>query len=48
MSKSMYSLVNSDVKLVCDWLNKLKFPDGYICNIGNCVKSIECHRIEES
>lgn len=53
MSKSMYSLVNSDVKLVCDWLNKLKFPDGYICileivsSLSNVIglKSHDCHVI---
>lgn len=41
MPKAMYSLVRSDVKIVCDWLKSLKFPDGYISNIENYVNTSE-------
>ncbi|KAI3520702.1 hypothetical protein L1887_10152 [Cichorium endivia] len=49
----LYTLKKGDVKKVCAWLKKLKFPDGYASNIGNCVniadssfyafKSHDCH-----
>lgn len=42
MAKTTYNLVKSDVKLVCDWLKKLKIFDGYGSNIGNCVNTSEC------
>ncbi|XP_021991209.1 uncharacterized protein LOC110887964 [Helianthus annuus] len=48
-----YTLKKDDVKKVCVWLKKLKFPDGYASNIGSCVnmkvnsfhsfKSHDCH-----
>nr|KAJ0212128.1 hypothetical protein LSAT_V11C400170520 [Lactuca sativa] len=37
MKKRDYTLEKDHVKLVCDWLKKLKFPDDYASNIGNCV-----------
>ncbi|XP_023731489.2 uncharacterized protein LOC111879256 [Lactuca sativa] len=53
IKKGDYTLERVDVKKVCAWLKKLKFPDGYASNIGNCVnikngsfygfKSHDCH-----
>ncbi|KAI3741962.1 hypothetical protein L1987_59641 [Smallanthus sonchifolius] len=48
-----YTLQKDDVKKVCAWLKKLKFPDGYASNVGTLVnikdytfhgfKSHDCH-----
>ena len=53
MPKAKYALDNSQIKMVCDWLSKLKFPDGYASNISQLVdsqkniikgmKSHDCH-----
>ena len=53
LKRGDYTLKNDDLKKVCAWLKKLKFPDGYASNIGNCVnikdtsfyafKSHDCH-----
>lgn len=37
-----YTLSKPDIKLVCDWLKNLKFPDGYASNISNCVNNERC------
>ncbi|KAK9050828.1 hypothetical protein SSX86_030202 [Deinandra increscens subsp. villosa] len=37
-NRGNYTLQKKDVKKVCEWLKKIKFPDGYASNIGNCVK----------
>lgn len=29
-------------KLICEWVKKLKFPDGYASNLGRCVDLKEC------
>ncbi|XP_065874236.1 uncharacterized protein [Euphorbia lathyris] len=51
--KSCYSLSQNQKKLVCDWVKLLRFPDGYVSNLGRCVddkkaklfgmKSHDCH-----
>ena len=35
--KACYSLSTQVKKVVCDWVSKLKFHDGYISNIARCV-----------
>ena len=51
--KACYTLDNRAKKELFDWLTKLKFPDGYVSNMGRCVdkqrsrlfgmKSHDCH-----
>nr|GFD30307.1 hypothetical protein [Tanacetum cinerariifolium] len=51
--KACYSLGKEEKKAVCDWVAKLKFPDGYVSNMTRCVdmkkykmfgvKSYDCH-----
>ncbi|GJU10789.1 hypothetical protein Tco_1133185 [Tanacetum coccineum] len=51
--KACYSLGKDEKKVVCDWVAKLKFPDGYVSNMARCVdmkkykmfgmKSHDCH-----
>ena len=51
--KVCYTLDNRAKKELFDWLTKLKFPDGYVSNMGRCVdkqrsrlfgmKSHDCH-----
>ena len=50
--KANYTLDKNGKKDVCEWVKNLKFPDGYVSNIG-CVdlkkyklfgmKSHDCH-----
>lgn len=35
--KACYSLGKEEKKVVCDWVVKLKFPDGYVSNMARCV-----------
>ncbi|GJS38479.1 hypothetical protein Tco_0563522, partial [Tanacetum coccineum] len=35
--KVCYSLGKEEKKAVCDWVAKLKFPDGYVSNMARCV-----------
>ncbi|GKB71626.1 uncharacterized protein Tco_0933038, partial [Tanacetum coccineum] len=35
--KACYSLGKDEKKVVCDWVSKLKFPDGYVSNMARCV-----------
>ncbi|XP_043817330.1 uncharacterized protein LOC122724999 [Manihot esculenta] len=51
--KACYCLDNQSKMILCDWLKTLKFPDGYVSNLGRCVdsrklrlfgmKSHDCH-----
>ncbi|GJW56767.1 putative transposon, En/Spm-like protein [Tanacetum coccineum] len=51
--KESYTLTKPQVGKICEWLTRLKFPDGYASNLGGCVsledqtfhsfKSHECH-----
>lgn len=51
--KASYTLNKIQLQKVCEWMTKLKFPDGYASNIGGCVnltdynfynfKSHDCH-----
>ncbi|PKA46124.1 hypothetical protein AXF42_Ash015415 [Apostasia shenzhenica] len=48
-----YALSKEKLKIVCEWIKKLKFPDGYVSYIACCVhlqdqriygmKSHDCH-----
>ncbi|XP_071707070.1 uncharacterized protein [Rutidosis leptorrhynchoides] len=40
--KAAYTLTKPQLKKVCEWLKKVKFPDGYASNIGGCVNVQEC------
>ncbi|XP_021631792.1 uncharacterized protein LOC110629188 [Manihot esculenta] len=51
--KASYCLDKQSKIILCDWLKTLKFPDGYVSNLGRCVdsrklrlfgmKSHDCH-----
>ena len=51
--KACYSLDKKEKEKVCEWLKDLKFPDGYVSNMGRCInmkkyklfgmKSHDCH-----
>ncbi|XP_049392822.1 uncharacterized protein LOC125857182 [Solanum stenotomum] len=51
--KVIYTLKEESKKLLCEWVKNLKFPDGYVSNMGRCVnmkkhklfgmKSHDCH-----
>ncbi|XP_049388507.1 uncharacterized protein LOC125852871 [Solanum stenotomum] len=51
--KAIYTLKEESKKLLCEWVKNLKFPDGYVSNMGRCVdmkkhklfgmKSHDCH-----
>ncbi|XP_065867486.1 uncharacterized protein [Euphorbia lathyris] len=51
--KACSTLNQNQKKIVCDWVKQLKFPDGYVSNLGRCVddkksrlfgmKSHDCH-----
>ena len=48
-----YTLDKNGKQVVCEWVKNLKFPDGYVSNMGRCVdlkkyklfgmKSHDCH-----
>ena len=37
MAKASYTLDNTQISWVCEWVSKLKFPDGYASNLSKCV-----------
>ncbi|XP_059288082.1 uncharacterized protein LOC132041388 isoform X3 [Lycium ferocissimum] len=51
--KAIYTLNKESKKVLCEWVKNLKFPDGYVSNMGRCVdmkkhklfgmKSHDCH-----
>ena len=51
--KACYTLDKDEKEQLCKWVKKLKFPDGYVSNLGRCVdlsgnklygmKSHDCH-----
>ena len=51
--KACYTLDKDGKEQLCKWIKKLKFPDGYVSNLGRCVdlggnklygmKSHDCH-----
>ena len=51
--KANYTLDKNGKQAVCEWVKNLKFPDGYVSNMGRCVdlkkyklfgmKSHDCH-----
>ncbi|KAL4580035.1 hypothetical protein LXL04_016209 [Taraxacum kok-saghyz] len=43
IKKGEYTLERENIKKVCVWLKKLKFPDRYASNIGNCVNVKTCN-----
>ena len=40
--KAQYALSRPQVKIICEWIKQLKFPDGYASNISRCVNLEEC------
>ncbi|XP_056698101.1 uncharacterized protein [Spinacia oleracea] len=42
MPNAPFVLPKDKRKLVCEWVNKLKFPDGYALNLGYCVDLKDC------
>lgn len=53
MPSAPYVLSQQKRKVVCEWIQKFKFPDGYVSKLGRCVdtkefklfgiKSHDCH-----
>ena len=41
-SKVVYTLNKDQRRVLCEWLKSLKFPDGYVSNLGRCVDIKEC------
>ena len=51
--RAYYTLEQNQKKAICQWVEKLCFPDGYVSNLGRCValtgcrlfgmKSHDCH-----
>ena len=51
--RAYYALDKNQKKAICQWVEKLRFPDGYVSNLGRCVdltgcrlfgmKSHDCH-----
>ena len=35
--KACYTLDKQSKAVLCEWLKNLKFPDGYVSNMGRCV-----------
>ena len=42
--KADYTLDKNDKLVVCEWVKNLKFPDGYVSNMGRCV-DLKKHKI---
>ena len=52
-AKAYYTLDRANKECLLNWLRELKFPDGYVSNLGRCVdmrrhkifgmKSHDCH-----
>ncbi|KAL0356119.1 UNVERIFIED_CONTAM: hypothetical protein Sradi_4058800 [Sesamum radiatum] len=53
MPKALYTLTREHKMRICEWITRLKFPDGYASNLACCVnmkelrlhgmKSHDCH-----
>lgn len=41
-NQAPYTLSANDIKALCQWLLKLKVPDGYSSNISRCMNAREC------
>ncbi|XP_057779596.1 uncharacterized protein LOC130998182 [Salvia miltiorrhiza] len=51
--KACYTLDTNEKRVLCEWVKTLRFPDGYVSNMGRCVdlsklkmfgmKSHDCH-----
>lgn len=51
--KASYALDRESKQILCEWVKQIKFPDGYVSNMGRCVdstrqkmfgmKSHDCH-----
>ncbi|XP_021747820.1 uncharacterized protein LOC110713669 [Chenopodium quinoa] len=48
MPKAPFSLDKAQNKVLCEWVRKLKFPDGYASNLSRCVdlKSCKLHGLK--
>ncbi|XP_052621818.1 uncharacterized protein LOC128127378 [Lactuca sativa] len=40
--RAYYALDKNQKKVICEWVEKLRFPDGYISKLGRCVDLIGC------
>ncbi|KAL4573607.1 hypothetical protein LXL04_020419 [Taraxacum kok-saghyz] len=40
--RPIYALEKRQKKAVCEWVEKLRFPDGYVSNLGRCVDLNAC------
>ena len=40
--KASYTLTKDQRKSVCEWVKKLRFPDGYASNLSKCVDTTDC------
>ncbi|XP_074347194.1 uncharacterized protein LOC141686025 [Apium graveolens] len=38
MPKAPYTITRTQLRLLCDWISKLKLPDGCVSNISRCIK----------
>ena len=52
-AKAKYMLTTDEKKTLFDWIKSIKFPDGYVSNLSQCIdsqkhvmfgmKSLDCH-----
>ncbi|XP_059644873.1 uncharacterized protein LOC132286536 [Cornus florida] len=42
MPRARYTMSKNDKWQLCEWLNSVKFPDGYASNISRCVNVNNC------
>ncbi|KAL0462434.1 UNVERIFIED_CONTAM: hypothetical protein Slati_0131000 [Sesamum latifolium] len=45
MPKAVYTLTREQKRRICQWITRLKFPDGYASNLARCVdmKELRSH-----
>ncbi|KAL0445968.1 UNVERIFIED_CONTAM: hypothetical protein Slati_1724700 [Sesamum latifolium] len=45
MPKAVYTLTREQKRKICEWITRLKFPDGYASNLAHCVdmKELRLH-----
>jgi len=44
MPQAPYVLKKEHRKVVCEWIRKLKFPDGYASNLSRCI-DVKCFTV---
>ncbi|XP_023745410.2 uncharacterized protein LOC111893554 [Lactuca sativa] len=40
--RAYYALEKKQKKVICEWVESLSFPDGYVSNLGRCVDLSSC------